>query len=321
MIDTSIWQTQPKRRVFDSMRAWKGLGSFKMPTLTRTGPAFADAVVAITGAASGIGRALAVELSSYGARLALADLDAAGLEETRKRCSKGRPALTTVVDVRDSTAMAAFASETDERWGRVNVIINNAGILFTGDVQWSTLDEAHAVMDTNYWGVVHGTKAFLPYLIKSGAGHIVNVSSAFGLLSAPSYSAYSAAKFAVRGFTEALRQEMVNAGHPVGVSCVYPGGVRTGIMRNSTAAAAADLAAVQRLFDKHVARTEPAAAAVAILRGVRAGRPTILIGPDARVANLLVRLLGWRYQELSRLHSSYMARKAARFSGSAASDG
>jgi short-subunit dehydrogenase len=154
-------------------------------------------------------------------------------------------------------------------------------------------------MDVDFWGVVNGTKAFLPHLIASGDGHLVNVSSLFGIMATPSQGAYNAAKFAVRGFTEALRQEMLVAGHPVKVTCVHPGGVRTAIARNAGAAPSRDQAALSEFFDRRLARTSAERAAKTILRAAERGRPRVLVGLDARVLDVLVRLTGSGYQRLS----------------------
>jgi short-subunit dehydrogenase len=151
-------------------------------------------------------------------------------------------------------------------------------------------------MDIDFWGVVHGTKEFLPHLVDSGDGHLVNISSLFGLLGMPGQSAYNAAKFAVRGFTEALRLEMLANRRPVTVSCVHPGGIRTAIARNARTTASHDQAAVARFFDSRLARTSADRAARTILDGMLAGKPRILVGGDAKLLDLWVRLVGARYQ-------------------------
>jgi short-subunit dehydrogenase len=160
-------------------------------------------------------------------------------------------------------------------------------------------------MDVDFWGVVNGTKSFLPHLIESGDGHIVNVSSVFGLFSVPGQAAYNAAKFAVRGFTEALRQEMILAGHPVKVTTVHPGGIKTGIARNMTAAEGVDVANLATTFDKRLASTSPRKAALVILEGVRKNKARVLIGADAKILDAIVRLTGPGYQ---RLFSTFISR-------------
>lgn len=260
-------------------------------------------VVVITGAGSGIGRALAVQAADRGAVLALADWDEVGLLETAQQISvrtsgSSREVRTEKLDVRDRQAMRDFAASVREELGRVNVIVNNAGVALHGDFEEVSYEDFEWVMDVDFWGVVQGTKEFLPHLIASGDGHIVNTSSLFGLLAMPSQSAYNAAKFAVRGFTESLRQEMLISKHPVKVTCVHPGGIKTAIARNSTAAAGQDTKALAELFDKRLARTTPEAASRVILRGVQAGRPRVLIGSDARALDALVRLTGSGYQRV-----------------------
>ncbi|MBF6357971.1 SDR family NAD(P)-dependent oxidoreductase [Nocardia higoensis] len=255
-------------------------------------------VAVVTGAASGMGRELAVELARRGARLALCDVDAAGLAETAARCRVQRAeVLTEVVDVSQYEQVQRFADAVIERYGVVDDLFNNAGVGFVGTVERSELKDIARVVDIDFWGVVHGVKAFLPHLIASGAGRIANTSSVFGLFSAPSQSAYNAAKFAVRGFTESLRQEMLMAGHPVTVSVVYPGGIRTAIAANATGVDSAELADLAALFERN-AMTGADRAARVILDGTAAGRPKILVGPDAKVADLMVRVLGASYMGL-----------------------
>ncbi|HEX4727054.1 MAG TPA: SDR family NAD(P)-dependent oxidoreductase [Jatrophihabitans sp.] len=256
----------------------------------------AGKLVVITGAGSGIGRALALNLAGRGARLALSDLDPAGLAETVGLLPFG--ARQDVLDVRDRAAMAGYAASVAEQFSRVDVVINNAGVALTGSVLDLDYADMEWVLDVDFWGVVHGSKEFLPYLIASGDGILVNLSSLFGLLAVPGQSAYNAAKFAVRGFTESLRQEMLLHRLPVQVCCVHPGGIKTAIARNARAAAGADQAALADFFDSHLARTSADRAAELIVTGMLAGRPKIVVGADARLLDLLVRLLGARYQTL-----------------------
>ncbi|MFC6152758.1 SDR family NAD(P)-dependent oxidoreductase [Nocardioides yefusunii] len=262
---------------------------------------FSDKVVAITGAASGIGRALAVEVSRRGAHVALADVDADGLEVTRKlaHAAGARGTLTTVLDVTSAQALRSWADEVVEQFGRVNAVVNNAGVSLTGDL--TDLDDADMewIMSINFWGVVHGTRAFLPHLIASGDGHVVNVSSLFGLVSMPGQSLYNASKYAVRGASEALREEMLVARHPVQVSVVHPGGIRTGIARNGRFATGVDGAETAAKFDTRLARTTPEKAARTIVAGVLKHRPRILVGPDAHVVHVLSTLAGARYQDVA----------------------
>lgn len=260
---------------------------------------FAGKVAAITGAGSGIGQALALELARSGAALAISDVDTEGLAHTEEQLRAiGAPVKADRLDVTEREAFQIYADEINEHFGKVNQIYNNAGIAFTGDVEISQFKEMERVMDVDFWGVVNGTKAFLPHLIASGDGHIINVSSLFGLMSMPGQAAYSAAKFAVRGFTEALRQEMVLNGHPVKVTTVHPGGVKTAIARNGIVAEGVDAELQAKFFDKRLAGTSPRRAAEIILDAVRKDRARVLVGRDARVLDLVVRLTGSGYQRL-----------------------
>lgn len=256
-------------------------------------------VAVITGAGSGIGRALAYDLARRGAKLAVSDVDATGLAETVKQVRViGAPVHDAPLDVTDRTTVLAYADEVATHYGAVNIVINNAGIAFTGDVEQMSFEQIERVMDVDFWGVVNGTKAFLPHLIASGEGHVVNISSLFGLLAVPGQSAYNAAKFAVRGFTEALRQEMLVAGHNVGVTCVHPGGIKTAIARNAAAVDGLDARALAEFFDSKLAKTSSESAARSILRAVIANRPRAVVGLDAKVLDLAVRVLGPAYQRL-----------------------
>ncbi len=260
---------------------------------------FAGKVAVVTGAGSGIGQALAVELGRSGAKVAISDVDLDGLKETEERLRAiGAQVKSERLDVTEREAFLAYADRVAEHFGKVNQIYNNAGIAFSGDVEVSQFKDIERVMDVDFWGVVNGTKAFLPHLIASGDGHVVNISSVFGLFSVPGQSAYNSAKFAVRGFTEALRQEMILAGHPVGVTTVHPGGIKTAIARNASAAEGLDRDELAKVFDKRLAKTTPERAAQIILDAVRKNRARVLVGPDARVLDALVRLTGPGYQRL-----------------------
>lgn len=258
-------------------------------------------VVAITGAGSGIGRALALAAASRGSFLALSDVDEAGLDRTREltEAAGDREVTATVVDVADHAAVVAWADEVAEHFGRVDVVVNNAGVALVGDLWELEPEQMEWIMGINFWGVVHGTRAFLPHLVASGDGHVVNLSSLFGLVPMPGQGMYNASKFAVRGFSEALRTELLVADRPVSVTVVHPGGVRTAIARSARAAAGVDQASVARFFDQKLARTTPERAAQVIWQGVLAGMPRVLVGADAHVVHQLYRLAGARYQDLT----------------------
>jgi NADP-dependent 3-hydroxy acid dehydrogenase YdfG len=256
-------------------------------------------VAVVTGAGSGIGRALAYDLARRGAKLAISDVDVAGLAETAKHVRViGALVHEQRLDVTDRAAVLKYADTVVAEYGVVNIVINNAGIAFSGNVEEMTFEQIERVMDVDFWGVVNGTKAFLPHLIASGEGHVINISSLFGLLSMPSQSAYNAAKFAVRGFTESLRQEMILAGHPVEVTCVHPGGIKTAIARNAGVVHGKDAAQLAEFFDTKLAKTSPESAAKSILRAVSGNRPRAVVGLDAKFLDLAVRVLGPAYQRL-----------------------
>src|ERR1700712_2958152 len=251
----------------------------------------------ITGAGSGIGRALALELARVGACLALSDVNKAGLQHTVERCRRrGSDARGYILDVSDRDAVFAHADEVVRDFGGVAMVINNAGVAMSGRVQDTSYDDFRWLMDIDFYGVLHGTQAFLPHLIASGNGYLVNISSIFGLIAVPKQAPYNAAKFAVRGLTEALRLEMAVENLPVTVSCVHPGGIRTNIARSARSAPeeADDLS---KTFDK-LAVTSPERAARVILKGTAKGKPRILVGADAWGIGLMARAFGGRYMPL-----------------------
>jgi NADP-dependent 3-hydroxy acid dehydrogenase YdfG len=260
---------------------------------------FAGKVAAVTGAGSGIGQALALELGRSGASLAISDVDAEGLAQTAKQLKAiGAPVRADRLDVTERAAFQVYADHINEHYGKVNQIYNNAGIAYTGDVDISHFKDIERVMDVDFWGVVNGTKVFLPHLCASGDGHVVNISSLFGLMSMPGQAAYNSAKFAVRGFTEALRQEMVLNREPVKVTSVHPGGIKTAIARNGLTAEGVSPQAQSTFFDKRLASTTPRRAAEIILDGVRKNKARVLVGQDAVVLDLIVRVTGSHYQRL-----------------------
>ncbi len=259
---------------------------------------FNGRVAVITGSGSGIGRALALELALRGARLAVSDVNRASADAVATACEqRGGEARAYALDVADREAVFAHAEAVRADFGQVNLVVNNAGVAMHKDVVDTAVEDYEWIFSINFWGVLYGSKAFVPHLIASGEGHLVNISSLFGMIAVPSQSGYNATKFAVRGFTEALRQEMLLAGHPVGVSCVHPGGIRTNIARSARIGAAEDAEEMANAFEQ-VARTSPQAAARIILRGVERRRARILVGPDARALDLLQRVAGSAYQGL-----------------------
>ena len=262
---------------------------------------FRGRVAAITGAGSGIGQALATQLAGSGAELALSDIDVVGLAETVARCERlGVKVSSSKVDVAVRDAMYGWADRVVAEHGKVNLIFNNAGVALGATIESMSYEDFEWLMGINFWGVVYGTKAFLPHLKNSREGHIVNISSVFGLISVPSQSAYNAAKFAVRGFTDALRIELEMAPCGVSSTTVHPGGIKTAIVRNarfdeSAASLAGDVDILRKRFDK-IAVTTPEKAARQILAAVVANRRRALIGPDAKVIDLLARLPAGLYQ-------------------------
>jgi NAD(P)-dependent dehydrogenase (short-subunit alcohol dehydrogenase family) len=255
-------------------------------------------VVAITGAGSGIGRAIASLAASRGASLALSDWNKVGLDETVELLGDDVKVLSTQVDVADRAAVAAWAAEVARHFGQVNMIVNNAGVTVAGDFVEMSYEDFDWIVGINFMGVVHGTKEFLPHLIASGDGYLVNISSLFGLISMPGQSAYNATKYAVRGFTEAIREEMLIAKHPVGVTCVHPGGIKTGIARHGRKTASQDADALDRIFEEKLARMTPEKAAKIILDGAAARKPRVLVGLDAHLIHQFARLTGARYQDV-----------------------
>ncbi|MBF6124174.1 SDR family NAD(P)-dependent oxidoreductase [Nocardia brasiliensis] len=261
---------------------------------------FNGKVCVITGAGSGIGRALAENLAKRGAKLALSDIDTDGLAETVARCEKlGAEVKSDRINVAEREAVLLYADAVKAHFGVVHQVYNNAGIAYHGDVVKTEFKDFDRVMDVDFWGVVNGTKAFLPFLIESGDGHVVNVSSLFGLIAVPGQSAYNSAKFAVRGFTEALRQEMLVGRQPVKVTCVHPGGIKTAVARNAGYAEGIDGKQAASLFDSKMAIHTPEMAAQTITEGVRKGHGRVLIGFEAKLLDLFVRVTASGYQRLA----------------------
>lgn len=253
-----------------------------------------EKVVVITGAGSGIGRALAQLMDSRGARLALSDIDLGSVEATAATC---RDARAYHLDVADRVAVKGHAEQVVTDFGRVDMVVNNAGVALASEVLTQTDEDLDWLLGINLHGVIHGTQAFLPHLVPT-RGHVVNISSVFGIMAMPSQSAYNAAKFGVRGYTESLAIEMDMARTGVGVHCVHPGGIATNIANASRHAPGVDADELIERFNRLMLRTPAEVAAKVILRGVERNRRRILIGPDAYAISLGERLLGSAYQRL-----------------------
>lgn len=249
---------------------------------------------------------MAINLAGQQCALALSDVNQAGLAETAQLVANVSPNLTittATIDVSQRDAMHSWAAQVVADHGRINLIINNAGVAHAGTVLETDYADYEWIMNINFWGVVHGTKAFLPYLIDSGEGHVVNVSSVFGLFAQPMVSAYNATKFAVRGFTESLRQELDMANNGVSASCVHPGGVKTNIAQNarvdnSVSEAGGFSEGAARAQLEKMFKTTAEQAAATIVNGVKHDKRRILIGLDAKAADAMQRSAPAGYQKL-----------------------
>ncbi|WP_342738177.1 SDR family NAD(P)-dependent oxidoreductase [Bradyrhizobium sp. B117] len=247
---------------------------------------------AITGAASGIGRALAIELAGRGCDLALADRDEAGLKTLASEIGGQRKVSVHRVDVGEASDIAQFATDAIAAHPALGIVVNNAGVALLGTFEEINQAQMEWLFDINFWGVVHGTRAFLPHLKTKPEAHIVNLSSIFGIIAPPGQSAYAAAKFAVRGFSESVRHELAVAGSPIKLSVVHPGGVATAIARSSrTGVGVTDNERRSQMIERFetAAKTTPKDAALRIIKGIERNEPRILIGNDARFMDLLQR--------------------------------
>jgi short-subunit dehydrogenase len=249
-------------------------------------------VTVITGAGSGIGRALAYWLSKEKALLALADIDVTGLQTTQRMIkAESRQSQSELypLDISNREQVYEFAQKVIKDFGQVDIVINNAGVSSSGTVPELTYNTLEWTININLWGVIYGTKAFLPHLLKRPEASIVNVSSVYGLLGIPGQAAYCASKFAVRGFSEALRQELFNTN--ISVSIVFPGGVKTNIAKNSKTDYLLDQKTYENGLKQFEAtlKTSPDEAAKKIIVGIKNKAPRILIGKDARQIDFLAR--------------------------------
>jgi NAD(P)-dependent dehydrogenase (short-subunit alcohol dehydrogenase family) len=263
---------------------------------------FSNKVAAITGAGSGMGRSLAVKLAERGCQVAISDVNEVGLAETAKLAGvHGVKVTSKRVDVAKRDEVYAWADEVVADHGKCNLIFNNAGVSYGATVEGCDYEDAEWLVGINFWGVVYGTKAFLPHLRASGEGHVVNTSSLFGLVGFPGQSTYNATKFAVRGFTEALRIELEMMGAPVSATSVHPGGIKTNIARAARMSKSVadlgvkDLESGHHQIEKHFRLTADEAAEV-ILRGVRRNARRVLVGTDAKIYDLVQRLIPSSYQ-------------------------
>ena len=253
------------------------------------------AVAVVTGAAGGIGRALAVVLAERGASLALVDRDADGLAQTARQLDGAR-ASRHVLDVTDADGVTALPGAVLGEHGRVTVLVNNAGTSVVGRAHEVSDDELRWLFDVNFFAVASLTRAFLPALQAQPQAAVANVSSVFGLFAPAEQAAYAATKFAVRGWSEALRHELEDTG--VAVTVVHPGGVKTGIAAASRVAAAADpawAAASTARFQDKALRLAPEKAAETVVRAIERRRPRVLVGADARLADVVQRAAPGRY--------------------------
>lgn len=264
---------------------------------------FSDKVAAITGAGSGIGRALALRLAQQGCHLALCDVDENGLADTVKLARQASVKVTgNRVDVADRETVYHWANRVAEEHGTVNLVFNNAGVALGSTIEGGSYEDLEWLFGINFWSVVYGTRAFLPHLRTSGEGHVINISSVFALISVPGQGAYNASKAAVSGFTDALRMELEMSGAPVSATCVFPGGIKTNIARNARADAGIgklglDAEGSREKFDRLLA-TDAEEAAKAILQAVEKNKRRVLVGRDAYVIDGMARLLPSAYQHV-----------------------
>ena len=259
-----------------------------------------ESISVVTGAGSGIGRALALRLASEGvAGMVISDWNAETLKETEAMlAATGTAYRSLVADVSKLSEVERIRDETMDAFGRVTHVFNNAGVGLLGSFEQNSLEDFEWLMGINFWGVVYGCKVFLPILREQPHGHIINISSVFGMVAPPEQTAYCSSKFAVRGLTESLRHELEDTN--VYVSSVHPGGIKTNIARNSrigekTPSEFKDQGV--KFFDK-VAKTSPEKAADVIVRGVKRKEPRILIGADAWAINIVSRLFPRHYLEV-----------------------
>ena len=273
---------------------------------------FKDAVAVITGAGSGMGRTLAIQLAEEGAHLALSDINLESVQETKTMLAEaGVNIRADLLDVTNKDAVFAYAEDVQKEFGKVNLVFNNAGAALNAPFEKMTIEDFKWQMDVNFWGVAYGTKAFLPILEQAEWGHIVNTSSLFGLVASPTNSAYNASKFAVRGMTECLRMELDQKDSNVSITSVHPGGVKTNIVKlartsqNNTFLDGKSREEAVARFDELAITTAEKAASI-IIEGVRKNKKRVLVGPDAKFMDKVQRLMPEGYQKVM---NWYMARE------------
>lgn len=249
---------------------------------------FEGRVAVVTGAASGIGRATSLALAERGCALAVADIDEDGLAETAEMVEKmGRKVSSHRVDVADKERMRAFADEVATQHGKINVVVNNAGVAVQSTLEDHDLDDFEWLMGINFWGVVYGSKFFLPHLLNEGEGHIVNISSLFGLIGVPTQSAYCSSKFAVRGFSESLYAELQGTG--VGVTSVHPGGIKTNIVASARTMDESEREEMIEQFDRF--GSPPEKVANGIVRAIERRQLRLLVTPESHVGDWMKRVM------------------------------
>jgi NAD(P)-dependent dehydrogenase (short-subunit alcohol dehydrogenase family) len=283
----------------------------EIQVMAKSKQALKDAVVVITGAGSGIGQALAVEFAGLGTRLALADVNEAGLKQTVSLLGSAE-ARSYQVDVSDAAAVESFAQQVRQDFGTVSILVNNAGVALHGNFADLTLAEFDWLMNINFWGVIHGCKFFLPLLRSTQPARIVNVSSVFGLIGPPGQTAYSSSKFAIRGFSESLREELRSTG--ISVTCVHPAGIATNIAAKARAGQHTEVegqAVALKIFAK-AARITPQEAAITIVQGILKDKDRVLIGNDARRMDWMARIFPER---AGAMFADYMAKRRRKLTG------
>ncbi|MEM6343097.1 MAG: SDR family NAD(P)-dependent oxidoreductase [Bacteroidota bacterium] len=261
---------------------------------------FEDKTAVITGAGSGIGKALALALGAEGCHLALSDVNQEGLAETQSRLEDmGVRVHTEILDVADREAFYGYAERLIKHFGPVQIVINNAGVSLTADLLNVSYEDYEWIFNINFWGMVYGSKAFLPHLLEQEEAWLTNISSIFGILAVPTQGTYVSTKFAIRGFTETLREELLHT--KINVACVHPGGIKTNIARagkyDTKTLGTTDNERLIRNFDK-LAPTTAEQAAQVILQGMEKRKARILIGKDAKRLAWLQRLFPSGYQKI-----------------------